>query len=272
MSSGEDFSEAQVPAGLSLAVLLSVIEGHIDNLGFVKGGLAGPFKGFGPGLVAKEVADEVSVTSIDENGDLLENAGDHTVEWLHPVTLEQEISVDVKVAGIIAANFGTKSLLDFTLVQEVADPSESSVAEVARILALATNIVNVLAGALVRANEVVVAVDCCRNARPDALAIVARLNKLLASRKSVIHRLTLALIENAWPRTLSASHWSVVLILDVRIGQTISDKRGFDVDVSLLVGKDLGGEDGDVVTGIRLTRDVEILLGILWELLEEEGQ
>jgi len=157
MSSSEDLSEAQVSAGLGLAVLVSVSESHIDTLGLVKGFLAGPFKGFGPGLVAKVVADEVSVTSVDENGDLLKDARDHTVEWLHPVTLEQEVSVDISVAGIVAGNLSTESLLDVALIQVVADPCKTCVAEVA-ILALATYIVNVLAGALVGSNEVVVAV------------------------------------------------------------------------------------------------------------------
>jgi hypothetical protein len=38
------------------------------------------------------------------------------------------------------------------------------------------------------------------------------------------------------------------------------------------VGENLGSEDWDVVAGIRLARNVEILGGILGELLEEEGE
>lgn len=36
--------------------------------------------------------------------------------------------------------------------------------------------------------------------------------------------------------------------------------------------KDLGGEDGNVVTSVGLARDVERLASVLGELLEEEGQ
>ena len=38
------------------------------------------------------------------------------------------------------------------------------------------------------------------------------------------------------------------------------------------MGEDLGGEDRDVVASIGLSSDVKILLGVLWELLEEESQ
>ena len=35
--------------------------------------------------------------------------------------------------------------------------------------------------------------------------------------------------------------------------------------------EDLGGEDRDVVTGVRLAGNVESLLGVFWELLEEQS-
>lgn len=38
------------------------------------------------------------------------------------------------------------------------------------------------------------------------------------------------------------------------------------------MGKDLGGEDGDVVAGVGLAGDMEVLVSILWELLEEKGE
>lgn len=95
-------------------------------------------------MVAEPVADEISVTSVDQNWNLLEDAGDKTVEWLHPVSLEKEVAVDIKVAAVIAADFDTKLTLDICLVQELANPAECGVAKVARILTFSTNIVNVL--------------------------------------------------------------------------------------------------------------------------------
>ncbi len=56
----------------------------------------------------KYVADEVSVTSIDENWDLFEYSWNQTMEWLHPVTGEQEISINVKITAVIATNFNAK--------------------------------------------------------------------------------------------------------------------------------------------------------------------
>jgi len=38
------------------------------------------------------------------------------------------------------------------------------------------------------------------------------------------------------------------------------------------VRQDLGGKDGDVVAGVRLASDVEVLLRVLGERVEEEGQ
>ena len=56
------------------------------------------------------------------------------------------------------------------------------------------------------------------------------------------------------------------------ISETVSDKNRLEVDVALSVGQDLRSEDGDVVAGIRFSSNVEVLLGILWELLEEESE
>ena len=63
---------------------------------------------------------------------------------MHPVTLEEEIAVDIKVAAVVAADFSTKLLLDICLVQILADPAKSRVAKVVRILTFATDVVNVL--------------------------------------------------------------------------------------------------------------------------------
>lgn len=80
-------------------------------------------------MVAEPVADEVCVSlyytayvrdvlsglrkivegayGIDQDGDLLQNTGDEAVEGLHPVTLEEEITVDVEIAALVSVNLRT---------------------------------------------------------------------------------------------------------------------------------------------------------------------
>lgn len=268
-----DLHEGEVSGGLDLAVLLvSLGKREVLQLGLVEAFLAGPLKSLGPSLVAEPVADEVGITSIDEDRDLLEDTGNKTMEGLHPVTLEEEVTVDIEVAAVIALNLNAKSIHDILLVEVVADPAESAVAEVVVILALSTDVIDVLASALVGANELVVAVDGSRNARPDTAALIAVADKGLASGEGIVHAAALALAENGGVATLTASHGAVVLILGERISQAVADEDGLEVDVAVLVGQDLGSEDGDVVTSIRLASNVEVLLCVLRELMEEEGK
>jgi hypothetical protein len=191
------------------------------------------------------------------------------MERLKPISSKKEISVDIEVARIIAADFCTKSVLNISLVQIFADPAKSRVAEIAIILTLAADVINVLiilavhatlfleilgttylTSLLVWANQSIVAVDACRNTRPNALAIIAVLDKTLATGKSILHGLTFASIENGWVATLTTGHWLVVFILGQAIGKTVSNKNRLQVDVSLLVGKNLRCENWDIVTGI----------------------
>jgi len=235
MSSTKDACESEVTTALESTSLVTIVQLEILGLSIVEALLSRPFEGIGPCLVSKPVADEVGVTSIDQDWDFLENAGDQSVERLHPVTLEKEVSVDIKVAAVITANFNTKLLLNIGSVQEVADPAKSRVAQVAAVFAFATDIINVLSSSLVRSDECVVAVNACWDAGPNALAVIAVLDQALATRKSVIHSLTFALVENGWVSTLSTSHWSVVFVLCESIGQAVTDKDGLQVDVALLV-------------------------------------
>lgn len=272
MASTEDLEEGEVTAVLDLAILVAVIKLNILDAGLVEVLLSWPLKSLSPGLVTEPVADEIGVTSIDQDRDLLKDAWYKTVEWLHPITLEEKVSVDIEVAAVIAADFNAQLFLNISLVQELADPAKSRVAKVVGVLALTTDIINVLAGSLVWTDQSVVAVDAGRNARPNALAVVASLNHALATGKCVLHSLAFALIENSWISTLSASHGLIFLILSQPISETVANENGLQVDVALLVGENLRGEDRDVVTGIRLSSNVEVLLGVLWELFEEEGK
>lgn len=125
---------------------------------------------------------------------------------------------------------------------------------------------------LVWANHSIVAVDACRHTRPDTLAIIAVLDEALAAGKCVLHGLAFTIIKHSWVSTLTASHGLVVFILSQTISKTVTNENGLQVDIALLMRQDLGSEDGDVVASIRLSSDVEILLGILGELLEEKGE
>lgn len=116
---------------LDLSELITVVELQVLDIGLVEVLLTGPLESVGPSLVAEPVADEISITGVDEDWDLFEDSWYETVEWLHPVTLEEEVAVDVEVAAVVAANFDAELLLDICLVQEFADPAKSGVAEVA---------------------------------------------------------------------------------------------------------------------------------------------
>jgi hypothetical protein len=233
--------------------------------------VARPLELVGPSQVAEPVADEVGITGVDQDGDLLENARNKAVEGLHPVTLEQEVAVDVHVARSVVADLSAESLHDVGTVEVLLDPLELVVAEVAAG-ALGADVVGVHASALVGTDHSVVAVDGGGNARPNALAVVARLDELLAARKRVVHSLALLLIKDSGPATITASHGTVVLVLSKTIGETVTDQNGLQVDVALLVRQDLRGENGDVVASVTLAGDVEVLLGVLGELLEEESE
>lgn len=63
---------------------------------------------------------------------------------LKPVALEEEISVDIKIAAVVLADFDAEFFLDILLVQILTNPSKSRVAKIAIILTLATDIVDIL--------------------------------------------------------------------------------------------------------------------------------
>lgn len=193
------------------------------------------------------------------------------MEGLHPITGEEEVSVDVKVAGVVLADLGAESLHDLGSVEVLADPVKLIVAKTVAA-ALLGNVVRVAASLLVRTNHGIVTVDGGGNTRPDALAVVTALNQAQATGQGVVHSLALLGIKDSRRATLAASHGTVLRVLSQTIGETVTNKDGLKVDVALLVREDLGGKDWDVVTGVRLAGDVERLSGVLGELLEEEGQ
>jgi hypothetical protein len=144
VTSTEDASKGEIATALESTSLVTVLKLKVLGLGGVEILLSGPFESLSPSLVSEPVANVISITSVDQDWDLLDNAWDQSVEGLHPVTLEKEVSVDVKVTAVVTADFDAELLLDFRLVQEFTDPSKSRVAQVAAIFTLATDVVNVL--------------------------------------------------------------------------------------------------------------------------------
>lgn len=144
MSSTEYLEEGEVAAVLDLPVLVAIIKFDVLDIRLVEILLARPLESFGPGLVTEPVADEISITSVDQDWDLLKDAWYKTVEGLHPVPLEEEVTVDVKVATVVAADFNTELLLNLLLVQVLANPAKGGVAKIAGVFALATDVIDIL--------------------------------------------------------------------------------------------------------------------------------
>ena len=144
MTSTKNLKEGEVPTVLDLAILVTIIELDVVDASLVEGLLTRPLKSLSPSLVSEPVADKVRITSIYQNWDLFKDTWDKTVEWLHPFALEKEVSIDIEVAAIIAADFDTKFLLDFFLVQIFADIAKSRIAKIAGVFALATDIIDIL--------------------------------------------------------------------------------------------------------------------------------
>jgi hypothetical protein len=271
MTRGKDSHESEVAAGLVCASLL-VSKLKILGLSGDELLLAFPLQRLSPGLVAEPVANVISITSVNEDWDFGEDLWDKTVEWLHPVALEEEVAVNVKVAGIIRRNLNSKGIHDVLLVQVLGDVSKAGIAEVGRVFTLSTDIVDVLSSALIRTNHGIVAVDAGWDAGPDGLRLVAVLNKREAARKSVIHSLAFTIIKNSRPATFTTGHWSVSWVLSKAIGESIADEDRLQVDIALLVGEDLRGENWNIVASVGLSSDMEVLSCILGELLEEESE
>ena len=272
MAGGVNPHKGEIALALDLANLVAVttkLQRGAAN--FLVGLASRPLESVGPCGVAQPVADEISITSVDQDRNLVENVGDKSVERLHPIAREEEVSVDVRVATIIAVDLRSQSLHDFWLVQVLVDPSKLGVAQIP-ILARHTHIVWVLASLLVRRKNGVVAVDGCRNTGPNTAAIITALNQRQAARQGVVHGLASALVHDGWPATISTRHGSVIFILGKTVGKSIANHDGFEIDIGLLMPLYFSSEYWNVMSSVRFACNVEILMGILWKLLEEQGQ
>lgn len=271
MASLVDTHEGEVAAALHLAILL-VIKGQALQVSAREVLVARPLQSISPSLVSEPVADVIGITGVDKDGNLLDEIRDETVEGLGPVTLEQKVPVDVGVAALVVLNFSANGIHDILLVQVIRNPGGFSVAQVLLVLALLTDIVHIVTSSLERTDHSIVAVDGTWDTGPGALRFVATLDERLATGKSVVHGLTFAGVKDRLVATLTTGHRSVLSILGIWVGQTVTDSNTLQVDVSVLVGEDLVGKDRNVVAGVRFARDVEGLLGILGEVMEEQSE
>lgn len=101
MTSSVDSHEGKVSMVLdlsNLATTVTVINAQVLHLCLLECLVTWPLKRLSPSLVSKPVANEVGITGINQDWDLLQNAWNESVERFHPIALEEEVSVDVKVA------------------------------------------------------------------------------------------------------------------------------------------------------------------------------
>jgi hypothetical protein len=266
-----DLHEGKVSRSFELSSLL-IVDHKALNLGLVEGLLSGPLESFSPGTVSEPVANVISVTGIDQDRDLLEEFDDKFVEWQHPVSIEEEVAIDVKVARLIRRNLGPERRYNILLVEILRDPAHFRVAKVVRIFTLPANVIDIQSGALIRADHSIVAVDGCRDTRPHRLGGIAVLDHTGTTRVGIVHILALRVAQGRWVPTFTTSHGAVVLVLGETIGKTVANENRLKVDVALLMRENLGGELRNIVSSIRFTSDMEVLLSIFREFIKEHGQ
>lgn len=139
------------------------------------------------------------------------------MERLHPITRAQEVAVDIEIAAIVAIGFCTQRFDDVRLVQVLCDPVELLVAQTSPVSALDTNVIRVLARALVRAYDGVVAIDRSSHAGKDIARDIAAFNEISASRDGVVHRTAFAFVEHGGPAAFAAGHGAVIIVLRQRV-------------------------------------------------------
>ena len=144
------------------------------------------------------------------------------MEWLHPVTIEKKVAIDVKIAAFVTVNFSAECFENFRLVEPVIDIAEAFVTEIA-VFTGDTDIIWILTGPLIGADNGIVAVDTGRDTCPDGLAIVAGLDQGLAAREGIFHGLTVRFVNDSRVAALTTSHRFIVLILGQAVGETIAN-------------------------------------------------
>jgi len=205
-------------------------------------------------VITEPVTNVVGVTSIDHDGDLLQKTGNERVEGQHPVTVKQEVAIDVEIARLEFGNLASQSFHNLRIVQVLADPVHFIVAERVAALARTTDVIDIRAGTLVRADHGIVAINRSRNTGPDRSRAVAALDKTGTPGIGRIHSTTLRLAKNGLVSTLTTGHGSVIIVLSESVSKTVADSDRLEVDVAFLVSQNLGGELRNVMTA-RISTD-----------------
>lgn len=249
---------------------------------FLQLGLTRPGKLQSPSLVAHPVANEVGIARVQQHTDtILKQWGDHVVEGFHPVALEHEAHVDLHVARLVLVNLDTERGLDILLVQVGLDGVQDGVAQSTIALALLADIIGVLLGHLVGGDHFLVAVGRGGQAAEDRVGVVASLDQVGAGGVGVSHLVAGGIVQDRAVR-VAAGHLGVVLVLDLRVSETVTDEERGEVDVldawravqggrnELVLLVDLLANGWDVVAGVGLSGDVEVEALVMGELLEED--
>mmetsp|Transcript_16748 Transcript_16748/g.63680 ORF Transcript_16748/g.63680 Transcript_16748/m.63680 type:complete len:510 (+) Transcript_16748:626-2155(+) len=237
-------------------------------LGVIESLLAVPVQIQGPRLVAHEVADEVQIARVDQHRDVRrEDIGDLRVEVLHPVRAEVRVHVVVArdplggFRGHVKSFDGRVRLQELLLVAEV-------VAELA--FALLGEVIHVATCDLVGRHQLGVAEALRKGA--DGRAALALLDQLDALGHGRLHRREDLVADRLDALRVVHSHAWVVLVLDLRLRETVADAQAQQVDQVLGIVShavhDAARDRGRVVAPIRLGEEVQAVLCVLRMALE----
>ena len=112
----------------NLLILRSSTKSQIAQRNFIELLLAAPLQRLRPSKVSKPIADEICVAGVDQNGNLVDDVGHDAMEGFHPISGEEEVAVDVEVAGLVAVDFHTERVHDFRLIEVFGDVAKGFVA------------------------------------------------------------------------------------------------------------------------------------------------
>lgn len=158
------------------------------------------------------------------------------------------------------------------LVEVLGDPAQDRVAEVFRVFAATTDIVDALTSPGIWTDESVLTEFGTLNTSSNICRLViAALDFFLALWNGGLHSFASRLIQDSTVPALSTGHGRIRCELGVRVGHAVSNKDRLELDIGPLF-QDVCCKYWNVVTSVRFSCDMEVLEGILRKLLEEQGQ
>mmetsp|Transcript_17471 Transcript_17471/g.26936 ORF Transcript_17471/g.26936 Transcript_17471/m.26936 type:complete len:418 (+) Transcript_17471:78-1331(+) len=242
--------ELQVVNGLQSTSSLAV-HVPVDVVGSLEVGLAVPLDSVGPGLATSPVADEVLVSGVDEHiKSTSEDVSDLGREAEHPVA--EHGSVDEHVALLPLPALNAEDLLDGRVGHHVVSGGE--VVAHRRNVTLLSDVIDVELG-------------LARVSKDDAHEDVADIHSLHPAVAVVNHVVTD--IESSLKDNVLSLLDEMVLVgevivsgvLGVGVDEAVSDSHSLEVDLQVLgvLEHEVVGDSRDVVTGVTLSGDVEVL-------------